>query len=371
MFWRNNDYWHHPLSSLWRNLPSTPSADTWQNNFAPNMCDDCLNYVHPDDCPYYYDNSNLYTNYEPEYTDTNTNINYAAAPAQPEVEDDGYEDETKPDVLHIHHMNTIYSLEFPPFAIGDELLTIGEVRMRIGSVLLVTDLHRVRLLYKGRILKHNDRTAKSVGLKQHSKISCVVLGDLYPGEISSSEDSEMGDWTRRNRNRRGSPAMNNGSRNQRRAPSARPRTPVSSDSFPSADDEAPPRPLRPSRTANPTIPTSNRNAVPHPVEELDFSTPPSTPRLSDKAAADRNLAILTKYFRSKFEPYCRSFISCPPRDAALRRKTYDMLGILATELMMTADSIALKGSETLRLQRKDLIDTVEGMVRHAEEISKR
>ncbi|WEW55260.1 hypothetical protein PRK78_000689 [Emydomyces testavorans] len=103
---------------------------------------------------------------------------------QPEPDPD--DDEEQPDVVVLKHCLDTFLLQFPAFTIGEGALSIGDIRRATGNVLDVTRLRRVKLIYKGRLLKNDNAPAKSVGLKHNSTIMCVVLEDFGPDEDSSS-----------------------------------------------------------------------------------------------------------------------------------------------------------------------------------------
>ncbi|KAJ6164934.1 hypothetical protein N7470_003606 [Penicillium chermesinum] len=151
--------WANPLSGFWRRDYSA----------APKVNDEDFSYITPNDIvdpPY---NAPRYESqrYEPQH--------------------DGGVDENEPDVICLRHRGTIYPLRFRAYAIDDGLLTVGALRQEAAAQTGAGNPDRVRLLYKGNLLKDDSRSCKAEGLKQHSEVLCVV------SEVGASTSSDVSD----------------------------------------------------------------------------------------------------------------------------------------------------------------------------------
>ncbi|KAI4174675.1 MAG: hypothetical protein LQ346_008208, partial [Caloplaca aetnensis] len=99
-----------------------------------------------------------------------------------------------PDILVLKHRSTIYPLHFPAYAIADGDITVGDVRRLAARDTKTDDPHRIKLLYKGKILRDDARSCSDEGLKQNSEILCVVseaAAPPHPQSSSSASEDEM------------------------------------------------------------------------------------------------------------------------------------------------------------------------------------
>ncbi|KAI4140517.1 MAG: hypothetical protein L6R39_005764, partial [Caloplaca ligustica] len=100
-----------------------------------------------------------------------------------------------PDILVLKHRNTTYPLHFPAYTIADGAITVGDLRRLAAQETKTDDINRIKLLYKGKILRGDSRPCRDEGLKQNSEIMCVVSeaasppsNQLQQSSSSASED---------------------------------------------------------------------------------------------------------------------------------------------------------------------------------------
>lgn len=79
-----------------------------------------------------------------------------------------------PDILVLRHRGTTYPLHFPAFSIGEGLVSVDELRRYTANVTDTPDPRRIKLLYKGKVLKDDAAACNAEGLKQNSELTCVV-----------------------------------------------------------------------------------------------------------------------------------------------------------------------------------------------------
>ena len=226
------------------------------------------------------------------------------------------DDEEAPDVIIIKNRGASFTLHFRAYAIGDGILTVGDVREAAAARLGVSSARRVKLLYKGKLLKVDHVPAKQVGLKQNSQVLCVVSED-FGLEGSSSEvsvDEPVPTATtlhRRYSSRQGRP--------RRRAPAQIP-------------------------------PSANLNTVQSPLAKIE---------------------ILEMYFDGVIEPLCLDYIEDPPVEQRTREFEHRRINeTTMQQLMLKADAIDVEGDEYVRQRRKALIGKIERLLKVVDEVAK-
>lgn len=277
-----------------------------------------------------------------------------------------------PDILTIKHKGITYPLHFPAFTISDGALKIGELRRLAAEQTRADDPRRVKLLYKGRVLKDDLIACRDEGLKQNSELMCVVseapLPNGYAGagdDSSSSADEDeilaaegLGggprvdvDGTiiddgrpRRRKGHRGGKKKKGGSgvnsprgSSHHLAPGAGP--------GPSTSRSSSPKP------------------APHPQQQQGQPRP--------KTAMDK-LDELASTFRTKFVPLCVQFTVHPPSDSRTRELDYKKLSenILA-QIILKLDAVETEGDEAARAKRKALVKETQDMLNELDKVGKR
>ncbi|EEP82697.1 conserved hypothetical protein [Uncinocarpus reesii 1704] len=291
------------------------------------------------------------------------------------------DDDREPDVLRLRHHSTSYLLQFPAFAIGDGILTVGDVRRAAGNALDVTKLRRIKLLYKGRLLKNDNATAKSVGLKQNSLIMCVVSEDFGDDDDSTSE-SEVSEFSPYRqayaelRERQRSPPRRRRTRSRRKSPRVERRRGDESDSSVHAE---PPRRRSQSRRPRPRAtsnapprreqrPPSPQPAPPPPAPARTTRMPTPSPALNASQNAQEKLRILDDYTDTVLEPLCLQFVKYPSGDQKSREMEHKRLGETAmTQVLLKADGVDVTGDSAARQQRKALINKVQLLLKRVDD----
>ncbi|KAJ5785451.1 uncharacterized protein N7503_010663 [Penicillium pulvis] len=232
---------------------------------------------------------------------------------------DPNEDNNEPDIIALRHRGTIYPLHFRAYAIDDGVLTVGALREEAARQTGANNPQQVRLLYKGNLLKDDNRSCKAEGLKQHSEVLCVVseVGANTPSEVSDSSrvDGEDEDA--------GSPEKTK-KKNKKKKPKKK--GPLSEPSRPGS-----------------TTPVSSSN-------------PPLPPNLKLLPTAIEQVAALTGYLQQVLIPMCEEFFANVPTDAKKRDFEYKKLSeTILAQIMLKADGIEPDGNVEVRNARKALI----------------
>lgn len=281
-----------------------------------------------------------------------------------------------PDILVLKHRSTVYPLHFPAYAIADGDITVGEVRRLAARETNTEDHHRIKLLYKGKILRDDTRPCSDEGLKQNSEILCVVseAGTHQQSSSSASEDEmiENGiagprvdvDGTLRddrpNRSRR------KGHRGGRRKkPSNGTGTPKDSSTYLSAP-EAPY-----SSSQRDPSPSRHRDASPAPPRPILPPAPPVQSKPAGKMTSRETLDALASRFHTEFVPQCISFTSHPPSDAKTRDFEYKKLSeTILAQIILKLDAVETEGDEGLRAKRKELVRQTQAELGKLDKIGK-
>ncbi|OJD19422.1 hypothetical protein AJ78_00596 [Emergomyces pasteurianus Ep9510] len=368
----------------WRERPSP-----FRNTSPPTVTDEDYSYVTVDDA---------------DYNSVRRDLGYSpTAPRGNQHPLTLADDESEPDVIILKHRGKSYRLNFPAYAIGDGLITVGNVKLAAANALDVADTRQIKLLYKGTVLKDDSARAKDVGLKQNSATMCVI-SDFLPD--TSSEESlvtpthyEMSEAADQ---QSPSPPANGGSgsggrkkrRHKKRPNSAANDTQSSPQSISTPfalpierhhhhqqqqqhSQRAPQESPSSSYTSNSPFsatplttndrPTSSASASPRPSR-----IPPPSPNLNSVKSPQQKLSLLSNYFHDILEPLLREFIQHPPTDSKTRDFEHRKLSeTTMMQVILKVDGIDVDGDEAARQQRKALIVAVQNLLKLVDEAHRR
>jgi len=243
-----------------------------------------------------------------------------------------------PDILVLKHRGVTYPLHFPAYSIGDGELTVGDLREEAARQTGAEDKRRIKLLYKGRILKDDSKPCNAEGLKQQSEILCVISEPL-PNGAPMDEDSDSADESvtgptvevdgtisapgRKKRNHRSKKKGKKGG---------------SGTSSPRNENLAPPDPTASSTTSRPTTPAQPKTAL----EKLDE---------------------LASTFHTKFVPQCVQYMTNPPHDTKTRDLEYKKLSeTILAQVILKLDAVETEGDVEARQRRRDLVKETQAML---------
>lgn len=264
---------------------------------------------------------------------------------------------------------TNYTHHFPAQSIRDGSVSIAHVREAAAKKLGVDDARRIRMFYKGRNLKHDDRLAREEGLRGDtgSEILCVVgeasSGSMAPGSedygmpgtahrswSDGSDEDDTEDPTDSGTGMKKKPRKRGGKKNKKKNVShTGSSTPVG---YTSAGAGAEFLPI-PSHIPGPR-PTSA------PPPKVSGAATPQTPI--------GKLDALASKFHTEFLPLCVTFVSNPPAEKAKRDFEYKKLSesILA-QVLLKLDGVETEGDPDARARRKELVKEVQGMLNKLDE----
>ncbi|KAL8648170.1 MAG: hypothetical protein Q9226_006106 [Calogaya cf. arnoldii] len=291
-------------------------------------------------------------------------------------------DSNSPDILVLKHRSTTYPLHFPAYAIADGDITVGEVRRLAALETKTEDYHRIKLLYKGKILRDDVRPCRDEGLKQNSEIMCVVseASSLPPHQQSSSSASEDEmiengitgpridvDGTIRDDRPRDRPRRKGHRGGRKKKPSSSTSTPKDSSSY-----LAPEMPYSTGSGAHHdrTHSPAGRDHSPAPPRPTPSPAPPAQ-KPPAKLTNRETLEALASRFHTEFVPQCISFTSHPPSDPKARDFEYKKLSeTILAQIILKLDAVETEGDEGLRAKRKELVRETQSMLSTLDKVGK-
>ncbi|CAG8304137.1 unnamed protein product [Penicillium salamii] len=256
-------------------------------------------------------------------------------------------DDAEPDIIALRHRGTIYPLHFRAYAIDDGVLTVGDLREQAAVKTDAESPDRVRLLYKGKLLKDNKRTCKAEGLKQHSEVLCVV-SEVGASDISDDSGHNVA---------MGVPAVP---------------APGSTQSRPtSAEASSPPTPTGKSKKGRKNKRNKKPAAEPTP-QPVDLSSNPApVPNIKQIRNPLDQVNALVGWLRQEMIPRCDQYAADPPSDPKKRDYEYKKLSeTILAQVMLKADGIEPDGDQTAREARRALIKEAQAALNKLDTISK-
>jgi hypothetical protein len=290
--------------------------------------------------------------------------------SRPEIVDWEDQDPQRPtDVLVFKKDGTKYPTHFAVQSIRDGDLRIGTVRQAAAKKLGVDDPRRIRLFYKGKNLKHDERSAREEGLRgdgSGSEILCSVgetaTGGLAPGAEASSPRAWSDGEDEEDENESGvdSGANTSGKKKNRKRGGRKSKK-------------------KGGLTPDPSAPgLAYSNAGPTGAEYLpipsNFSGPRPTPKSAPISGAATpqtpigKLDVLASKFHTEYVPLCVKYMTNPPEDQAKRVLEYKKLSeTIMTQILLKLDGVEVEGDQDARMKRKELVKEVQGMLNKLDE----
>ena len=283
-----------------------------------------------------------------------------------------------PDILVLQHLGTTYPLHLPAYSIGDGTLTVGDLRRLAALETKTDDPRRVKLFYKGKILKDDDRQCCDEGLKQNSELRCVVTEAGRHGRRDDVESSESADSEEMLEGGLGGPRVEVGGVSRDSRPKrkghrrGRGKTHVAGDGSTEASGTTQtnstflsPQDSRPStRSYSPSPRASSPHAPLHQIHPLQSAAgqPSSSSPPRPKTPLDA-LDALSHTFHSELVPKCKHFLAHPPSDAKSRDMENKRLSeTIFAQITLKLDAVETDGDERLRTRRRELVKETQSIL---------
>lgn len=255
------------------------------------------------------------------------------------------------DVLILKNKRMNYPVHFPAHSIDRDELTIGEIRAAAAKKLeiTVTDMDRIKMLWKGKQFKDDNKTARQEGLRSDAESEIMLtVGEHVPKDDDGSSDSEGEEdnettaqgGKKKRRNRKSKKGKKKGTD-----------TPTST--------------ARDRSNVNPDA-TYFPNAAPHPKSGTSTPKPQAAPQ-----TAIQKLDALASKFHTGFVPDCIQFLNNPPAEKAKREFEHKKLTeTILAQILIKLDGVETDGDQEARQRRKDLVRETQNMLNKLDEVVK-
>ncbi|KAJ4361904.1 hypothetical protein N0V83_010845 [Neocucurbitaria cava] len=306
---------------------------------------------------------------------TSEDLRRNGAAQAPEIVDwDDKNPERETDVLIFKEKRTHYPTHFPAHSIRDGDLKIGTVRQAAAKKLGIDNPARIRMFYKGRNLKYDERTAREEGLRGDGSGSEILVtigeapvGGLAPGSAdaaprqwSDGEDEEDDDEDEvdsgANTTGKKKTRKRGGRKSKKKGSSSANASGTSTPGYVGAGAGAEYLPI-----------PSHINAAPRPTS----APPQNPPRAATPVTAMGKLDAIASKFHTEFVPLAIQYMTNPPAEKAKREFEYKKLSeTILTQIIFKLDSVETEGDPDARLKRKALVKEVQGMLNKLDEVGK-
>ncbi|KAF2020588.1 hypothetical protein BU24DRAFT_487173 [Aaosphaeria arxii CBS 175.79] len=297
------------------------------------------------------------------------------------VDWDDKDPDRKTDVLIFKNGRTNYPTHFAVQSIRDGSLRIGDVREAAAKKIGVSDPSRIRMFFKGKNLKHDERTAREEGLRGDgagSEILCVIgeagTGTMAPGSEDTgmpgtahrswSDDEDEDDTEDANDSGAGGgpqsgkkkPRKRGGKKNKKKGGAS-------------------------TGTSTPGLGYSNASSanaefLPIPshiggAPRSGSAPPPSRAPPTPQTPIGKLDAIASK-FHTELVPLCVTFLNNPPEEKAKREFEHKKLSeTVLAQVLLKLDGVETEGDPDARAKRKALVKEVQGMLNSLDEAVKK
>lgn len=277
------------------------------------------------------------------------------------------------DVLVFKNGRTHYPTHFPAHTIQDGDLKIGTVRQAAAKKIGIDDPRRIRMFFKGKNLKHDERAARDEGLRGDgtgSEILCAVgeapVGNLAPGSEDTAprawsdgedeeDDTESGVDSTANNTTRKKPRKRGGKKNKKKNPAF------------FASGASTPGYSNATAAGAEFLPIPSNLPGPRPT-----SAPPSNvPRAATPYTPIGKLDAIASKFHTELVPLCITFMQHPPEEKSKKEFEHKKLTeTILTQVLMKLDGVETEGDQDARMRRKELVKEVQSMLHKLDETVK-
>lgn len=314
----------------------SPFTSSLSQEGVPDVTDDDYEYITSDDLH----NRNLGAQSSPfEYgvTGSRSGGSYFRPP-----DDDNLNDIPQEDVLLLRHGNEVKEEFFPAFSIGDGKLFIEDVRDRVQLLYDLSDAQtkRVKLYYKGKLLKNDEQPVCVNGVKNNSELLVALPGE----ELEAKPKSPT---------KKGKPAKPDRGPKQAGPSSSTGNLEVPSRGRP---DQKAGSSSRAHSAASGVSDTSGASRI----SNISNIPPPQT----TQGSAMEQLHSIDTHFETKLLPLCEEFISNPPSDPKKRADEHAKISeTVFQHVLLKLDAVSTGGEDATRARRKALVNKVQDVLK--------
>ncbi|KAL0465773.1 hypothetical protein QR685DRAFT_575841 [Neurospora intermedia] len=294
-------------------------------------------------------------------------------------------EEPEDDALNIVYKNVVYPEGFPAYSIGDGKLLVSDVKERVKLILGISDRHgRIRLYYKGRRLRDDDKPIREYGAKHNSEIT-VTISERESESSSDVGSDEIVIVDRDGHEVREEPEPSKKHRKKRRG---RTREERGARSPQSPQESVSDVGLR-VPTEDPRKRAASRVRSHSPSAESGFSAASgvsgvsaisaisagSVTRASPTSVAPggpiEKLDQIAAHFNNTLLPLCRQFATHPPSDPKKRSEEHLRLSeTILQQVLLKFDDIETGGDVAVRTRRKEMVKQCQDILKTLDEALK-
>ncbi|KAF2767757.1 BAG domain-containing protein [Teratosphaeria nubilosa] len=243
------------------------------------------------------------------------------------------------DVLVLRNKRKDYHVHFPAYSISRGELLVGQVRDQAAKKVGTVDSRRVKLLYRGKNLKDDNRTCRQEGLRDGAELLLTIADPASTDASEDDEDEELGydeqtgDGEPRKRRNRGKKSKK---RNKR--------------------EEQQTRQQQESGTSTPNLqpPPSQNSRAPSPK--------PATPMGKLNELREK---------LGEFLPQVEAYKRNPPAEKAKREFEHKRLSeTILTQVLLKLDGVETEGDPDARAKRKELVKETQAMLADVDAVAK-
>ena len=232
------------------------------------------------------------------------------------------------DIIVFRHNKTSYPVHFPGYSIDNGTLTVGAARQKAASEIGLEDARRVRMFYKGKTLKDDDKALKDEGFRSGKDADIlVVLSDIPlqpPPQLDGDEDESDDEF-------------------------------AEADNSPSVPGKKKKRNKKGKKKSKRSNDASGTSTPLTPQSQPQIPATPQTPLAK--------LDALGSLFHTTFVPQCVQYQLSPPEDPAKRAFDHKRLTeSILQQVLLKLDGVEVEGDPEARARRKELVKEVQGML---------
>lgn len=348
-----------------------PSLSPWNSGVGqggvPSVTEEDFSYITTEDLD------------SPRYTQR---YDYTRSPPSAVPGISRYEEPPEDDTLNIVYKNAVYPEGFPAYSIGDGKLLVSDVKERVKLILGISDRHgRIRLYYKGRRLRDDDKPVREYGAKHNSEIT-VTISERESESSSDVGSDEIVIVNRDGREVRDEPEPSKKHRKKRRGRTREergarsPQSPQESASdvglrVPTED----PRKRAASRVRSHSPSAESGFSAASGVSAISAISGGSIARATPASVAPggpiEKLDQIAANFNNTLLPLCREFAAHPPSDPKKRQEEHLKLSeTILQQVLLKFDDIETGGDAAVRARRKDMVKQCQDILKTLDEAVK-
>ncbi|KAH8803308.1 BAG domain-containing protein [Xylogone sp. PMI_703] len=225
------------------------------------------------------------------------------------------------DLLLIKNNGVTYPIRFPGYSIGEGRLQVRDVKERIVALLDLPSGTKMKLVYKGQILKDDYAPCRDYNLKTQSEVLCTLTQIPVGGGSNSDDQSEdiQPKWQFKRKR------INKPNEDRKK--------------------------------------NSNDANLSPPEDSSHIDTRTATPSAAVSNTPMDKLEAIANHFHDKILPLCNTFIESPPTDEKKKETEHRKLGeIIMNGVLLKLDAVVTDGDDLARQRRRELVKEIQAVL---------